>query len=290
MPFSSVLAGLGLGLSLIVAIGAQNLFVLRQGIRREHVFAVAAICALSDLTLIVLGVSGVGAVLQAVPWLVEAVRWAGAAFLVVYGLLAARRAIRPSGEALVAGPGSGPGTGDRGAGSAEGDDRTDAAGGPGAEGSGRDTSAAVPGPAAASAVPTLTQAEDAPAAHAGQHAGQHAAAGASDGRTTSAGAAAGAGRTTLTAAVLTCLALTWLNPHVYLDTLFLLGSIANTHGDGRWAFALGAGLASIVWFFGLAYGARLLGGVLASPRAWRILDGVIAVVMIALGVMLVLPH
>ena len=92
------------------------------------------------------------------------------------------------------------------------------------------------------------------------------------------------------AAALTCLALTWLNPHVYLDTVFLLGSVANTHGDGRWAFALGAGIASIAWFFGLAYGARLLGGVLGSPRAWRVLDGVIAVVMIALGVSLVLPH
>jgi len=77
---------------------------------------------------------------------------------------------------------------------------------------------------------------------------------------------------------------------VYLDTVFLLGSVANTHGDGRWAFAAGAGLASIAWFFGLAYGARLLGGVLARPRAWRVLDAVIAVVMIVLGVSLVLPH
>jgi L-lysine exporter family protein LysE/ArgO len=82
---SPVLAGFGLGLSLIVAIGAQNLFVLRQGLRREHVFVVAAICAVSDAVLIVLGVSGVGFVLQAVPWLVDAVRWAGAAFLVGYG-------------------------------------------------------------------------------------------------------------------------------------------------------------------------------------------------------------
>jgi L-lysine exporter family protein LysE/ArgO len=77
---------------------------------------------------------------------------------------------------------------------------------------------------------------------------------------------------------------------VYLDAVFLLGSVANTHGDGRWAFAAGAGVASIVWFFGLAYGARLLGGVLGSPRAWRVLDAVIAVVMIVLGVLLVLPH
>ena len=235
-----MLAGLGLGFSLIIAIGAQNLFVLRQGIRREHVFAVAAICALSDLALIVVGVSGIGAVLQAVPWLVEVIRWAGAAFLVVYGLLAARRAIRSGGEALVA---------------AEARVGADAAG---QSNAGAGTPVAPDG---------------------------HAASG-----TGIATAARTARSTTLLAAVLTCLALTWLNPHVYLDTVFLLGSVANTHGDGRWAFAVGAGAASIAWFFGLAYGARLLGGVLASPRAWRVLDGVIAVVMIALGVSLVLPH
>ena len=88
----------------------------------------------------------------------------------------------------------------------------------------------------------------------------------------------------------TKLALTWLNPHVYLDTVFLLGTVANTHGDARWLFAAGAVTASFVWFFGLAFGARLLGRWLSTPRAWRILDGVIAVVMIALGVSLVLPH
>jgi L-lysine exporter family protein LysE/ArgO len=238
VSFSSLLAGLGLGFSLIIAIGAQNLFVLRQGIRREHVFAVAAICALSDLALILVGVSGIGAVLQAVPWLVEVIRWAGAAFLVVYGLLAARRAIRPSGEALVAAEAG-----------------ADAAG---SAGTGAGTLVASDGGAASeTGIVTATRAVR---------------------------------RTTLLAAVVTCLALTWLNPHVYLDTVFLLGSVANTHGDGRWAFAVGAGAASIIWFFGLAYGARLLGGVLASPRAWRVLDGVIAVVMIALGVSLVLPH
>ena len=253
VPLSSLLAGLGLGLSLIIAIGAQNLFVLRQGIRREHVFAVAAICALSDLALIIVGVSGIGAVLQAVPWLVEVIRWAGAAFLVVYGLLAARRAIRPSGEALDAGDG---GAADSGADAAR---RSDA---------GAATPAASGGPGASGVAPASGAAP----------------------RSGVATAARVAPRTTLLAAALTCLALTWLNPHVYLDTVFLLGSVANTHGDGRWAFAAGAGLASIAWFFGLAYGARLLGGVLASPRAWRVLDGVIAVVMIGLGVSLVLPH
>ena len=237
---SSALAGLGLGLSLIIAIGAQNVFVLRQGIRREHVFAVAAICALSDLALIIVGVSGIGAVLAAVPWLVEVIRWAGAAFLVGYGVLAARRALRPSGEALVAG----------------GD------------------------------TPETTDAPEPEDAEAGTPA-------ASSGSGASASSTATLARpvtTTLATAVLTCLALTWLNPHVYLDTVFLLGSVANTHGDARWAFAAGAGVASIVWFFGLAYGARLLGGVLASPRAWRVLDGLIAVVMVVLGVLLVLPH
>ncbi len=251
VSLTPLLAGLGLGFSLIIAIGAQNLFVLRQGIRREHVFAVAAICALSDLALIIVGVSGIGAVLQAVPWLVEVIRWAGAAFLVVYGLLAARRAIRPSGEALVVGDGG-----------ADAARRSDAGAG---------TPVASDDPAASAPIIEAPPARGA----------------AASGIATATRAAP---RTTLLAAVLTCLALTWLNPHVYLDTVFLLGSVANTHGDGRWAFAVGAGVASIVWFFGLAYGARLLGGVLASPRAWRVLDGVIALVMIALGVSLVLPH
>ncbi|MFT4135861.1 LysE/ArgO family amino acid transporter [Microbacterium sp.] len=203
---ASLLAGFGLGLSLIVAIGAQNLFVLRQGIRRDHALVVAAVCALSDAVLIVVGVSGLGALLQALPWLIDAVRWAGALFLAGYAALAARRALRPSGAALRA------------------DD---------------------PAPAA---------------------------------------------RTRLGPVVLTCLALTWLNPHVYLDTVFLLGSVAATHGDGRWWFAAGAAVASVAWFFALAVGARGLGRWLATPRAWRILDGLIAVVMLAIAISLVLPR
>ena len=218
-----MLAGLGLGLSLIVAIGAQNLFVLRQGLRREHVFVVAAICAVSDAVLIVLGVSGVGFVLQAVPWLIEAVRWAGAAFLIVYGLLAAKRAWRPSGDALTV-------------------TETDAA-------------ASVPSEPRASGAPTSV-----------------------------------ATKSRLLPVVLTCLALTWLNPHVYLDTVFLLGTVANSHGADRWLFAAGAALGSVVWFFGLAFGARFLSRWLSTPKAWRILDAVIAVVMIAIGVSLVLPR
>lgn len=200
--FLSAIAGLGLGFSLIIAIGAQNLFVLRQGMRREHIVLVAAICAISDAVLIALGVSGVGLALQALPWLTEIIRWAGAVFLVTYGCLAARRAWRPSGAVLT---------------------------------------------------PSST---------------------------------AVTARTGAVAVATTALALTWLNPHVYLDTVFLLGSIATTYAS-PWAFAAGAIVASVVWFSGLAFGARYLGRLLSTERAWRILDASIAVVMIALGISLV---
>lgn len=233
-----VLAGLGLGFSLIIAIGAQNLFVLRQGLRREHVLAVATICAISDAVLIALGVSGVGFVLQALPRLVDVVRWAGALFLVAYGVLAARRAFKPSGAIL-------------------GADRDEFAL-PEAH-AGADEFLLEPG---ASASQVRSDIRTAPPITA---------------------------RTRLVPVLLTCLALTWLNPHVYLDTVFLLGTVANAHGEERWLFAAGAMAASVVWFFGLAFGARLLGRWLSTPRAWRILDAVIAVVMVALGVSLVLP-
>ncbi|MFC5209774.1 LysE/ArgO family amino acid transporter [Pseudonocardia sulfidoxydans] len=207
----ALLSGLGLGLSLIVAIGAQNAFVLRQGVRREHVVAVALACMVSDAVLITASVAGVGAVLAAAPWLVTVVRWAGAAFLVGYGLLAARRAWRPSGQALVV-----------------------------------DT-----GP---SAVPH--------------------------------GATAVRSRS-LAPVLATCLALTWLNPHVYLDVL-LLGTVGSTHGAQRWWFAAGCIVASVTWFTTLAFGARLAGRWLRSPGAWRVLDGCVAVTMLALGVGLLL--
>ncbi len=196
----ALLSGLALGLGLIVAIGAQNAFVLRQGLRLEHVAAVVTVCAVSDVALILAGVLGAGAVLTQVPWLVPVVCFAGAAFLLGYGALAARRAVRPG--ALLA---------------------------------------------------------DAAGARAG-----------------------------LAATVGTCLALTWLNPHVYLDTVVLLGSMASTHGEHRWEFAAGAGVGSVLWFTGLGYGARLLRPVFARPGAWRVLDGVIAVVMAALAASLVL--
>ncbi len=222
----TLLAGFGLGLSLIVAIGAQNLFVLRQGIRREHAVLVAAVCAVSDAVLIVIGVSGLGAILHAAPWAIDVVRIAGALFLTGYALLAARRAWRPSGEAL-----------------------------------------RVPAPPAevAQTVP--------------QEPG-----GVQNVRSRPVLA------TRLTPVIATCLALTWLNPHVYLDTVFLLGSVAATYGEGRWLFAAGAAVASVTWFFSLALGARYLGRLLSTPRAWRVLDGVIAVVMLALALSLVVPH
>ncbi len=194
----AALAGLGMGLSLIVAIGAQNAFVLRQGLRREHLGAVVAVCAVSDAVLIVAGVAGTGALVERVPGVVTVVRVAGGVFLLGYAVLAARRALRPA--ALMAA--------DRGAGAA------------------------------------------------------------------------------LPAVLTTTLALTWLNPHVYLDTVLLLGGVAATQGDGRWWFATGAVTGSVLWFTALGFGARLLRPLFARPAAWRVLDGLIAVVMAALGVSL----
>ncbi|MFF1292281.1 MULTISPECIES: LysE/ArgO family amino acid transporter [unclassified Streptomyces] len=193
-------AGFGTGLSLIVAIGAQNAFVLRQGVRRDSVLAVVGICALSDAALIALGVGGLGAVVVAWPDALTVVGWIGGAFLLCYGALAARRVFRPAGGAL----------------------RTE-------------------------------------------------------------GEAAGSRKR----AVLTCLALTWLNPHVYLDTVFLLGSVAADRGALRWTFGLGAVLASLCWFAALGFGARLLGRFLAKPTAWRVLDGLVAATMIAMGALLI---
>lgn len=194
-----VLFGFATSLSLIVAIGAQNALVLRQGIRNEHVLPVVILCALSDLVLILAGVAGVGALVTAHPQLLTVARYGGAVFLVGYGLLAARRALRPT---------------------------------------------------------TLTPSDAGPAS--------------------------------LKSVLLTCLALTFLNPHVYLDTVVLLGTLASQQGDARWRFGAGAAAASLVWFFGLGFGARKLAGLFAKPSTWRVLDGVIALTMIGLGVSLAL--
>jgi len=197
-PLVAALSGLALGLSLIVAIGSQNAFVLRQGLLGRHVLPVVAVCFMSDAVLIAAGTAGAGALLDRAPWLETAMRVLGAAFLLGYGLLAARRAIRPA---------------------------------------------------------LLT-----------------------------AGATAGSGG--VRAAVATTLALTWLNPHVYLDTVVLLGSIANGYNGLRWWFASGAVLAGLIWFTALGFGARLLRPMFARPSAWRVLDAIIAVVMTAIAVSL----
>jgi L-lysine exporter family protein LysE/ArgO len=249
---AAALAGLGLGLGLIVAIGAQNAFVLRQGIRHEHVLAVVLICIASDATLIVAGVAGAGALFAAVPWLVSTARWGGALFLLSYAALAARRALRRA--------------------------TLDAGGlrlAPGPEGTGA-LNQGTPGVAALPSGST--------SAALAQHA---------HGSTLTSAAPSTA---TLTAPVSrsllpvtgTALALTWLNPHVYLDTFVLLGSVGSNHGQARWAFAAGAVVASTLWFSALGLAARLLAPVFARAGAWRVLDGIIAVVMTAVAAGLLL--
>jgi len=184
---------------LIAAIGAQNAFVLRQGIRGEHVLAVVALCTVSDIVLISAGIAGVGTLISAHPSALNIAKFGGAIFLIGYGLLAAKRAWRPS---------------------------------------------------------SLTPSETAPAR--------------------------------LLDVLVTCAALTFLNPHVYLDTVVLLGALANEHSDERWLFGIGAVTASAVWFFSLGLGARRLAGVFSSQLTWRILDGAIAIMMLGLGVSLAL--
>lgn len=245
-----MIAGLGLGLSLIVAIGAQNAFLLRQGLRREHVTPVVIVCAASDVALYVVGAAGFGTIATRIPWLIDVVRWAGAAFLIGYGALAARRALRSDGSALRPATDDDPG-------SAE---------------------------AATSATPGAGAASDA-AERVGAGGGSPDGAGAS-GPSAGRGPVAVARRAGMRTVVVTALALTWLNPHVYLDTVFLAGSVAAAQGEGRWAFVLGASVASITWFTALGYGARALGRWLSTPRAWRVLDAVIAVVMVAIGISL----
>ncbi len=292
----SVLAGLGLGLSLIIAIGAQNVFVLRQGIRREHVFAVVAICAASDALLIVAGVAGLGFIISAAPWLVVVARWAGAVFLLGYGLLAARRSFRgdeslspddppPPARVVRSGGFSGPDAAESDHTTARGaktDHTTKHRATDGFEASdpadGRVVSSGgFSGPDAA-------ETDHATAARAETDYASRKGAAVEDGRARRGEDAARVGPV-----ILTVLALTWLNPHVYLDTVLMLGSIAATYGDERWLFAAGAVAASILWFTALGFGARYVGRWLRTSRSWRILDAAIAAVMIALAVSLVLP-
>jgi len=222
--WTSAVAGLGFGLALIVAIGAQNAHVLRYGLRREHVGLVVAICAVSDLVLIAVGAAGVGALIASSRTLVVVTTVLGAGVLLAYGALAARRAVRGD-DALVV------------------------------------TAAEVP---------------------VGAGMTSRGGVGGGVGSTSRGGAGGG-----VAGVVVTTLALTWLNPHVYLDTVVLLGSVAAGQGDARWWFAAGAGLGSVLWFTALGYGAALLRPVFARPAAWRVLDAVIALVMVAIATGLV---
>ncbi|MDR6633926.1 L-lysine exporter family protein LysE/ArgO [Phyllobacterium sp. 1468] len=196
--FSAALSGFLLGASLIIAIGAQNAFILRQGLLREHVFLLSLICALSDALLITAGVAGLGTLIAQSPKLISVVTLGGSAFLFWYASVAFRRALHP--EVLKA---------------------------------------------------------------------------------------ANAGNGNLKVAIGTVLALTFLNPHVYLDTVVLLGGLsARFEGWNRAAYGAGASLASFIWFFGLGYGARLLQPIFAKPAAWRVLDVLIGLVMAGIGLSL----
>lgn len=186
---STITSGFALGFSLILAIGAQNAFVLRAGFLRRHVLPLVLVCSISDAVLIAAGVAGFGTLVQTYPTLVDYLRYFGAAFLVVYGLRAFRSALR--GGNLM------------------------------------DT---------------------------------------------------GADESDLWKSIAICLMLTWLNPHVYLDTVVLVGSLAAQSVD-PWVFGTGAMSASFVFFFSLGFGARFLSPIFQNARAWQILDFVIAVVM-----------
>ena len=198
---SIALEGFAISLGLIVAIGAQNAFVLRQGLIRSHIFVVCCICAISDATLIAAGVLGVGA------WLAEYeqgafwISMAAIAFLVVYGILRVKSALEPQAMSI-----------------------------------------------------------------------------------------SESGEQNLSTVVFTTLAFTWLNPHVYLDTLVFLGSASSRYdGPEREFFGIGAALASFIFFFSLGYGARLLSPLMENPKAWRYIDGGIAIVMFTIAFSIALP-
>lgn len=191
MMLMNMLSGFAVGLSLIVAIGAQNAFVLKQGLKREHIFWVCVVCALSDSILILLGIFGFAQVIEHYPSIVMIAKYLGAAFLFFYGLQHAISALKAA-DALE------------------------------------------------------------PSDNSAEH---------------------------LLQVVLVCLALTWLNPHVYLDTVVLIGSISTQYLTGKWWFALGAMLASWSFFFVLGYGAKVLLPWFKKPQAWQVLDALIALTM-----------
>jgi len=194
------ISGFFLGASLIIAIGAQNAFVLKLGIIRKHVFTVVMICALSDAALIVAGVGGFGTLIQSTPGLIKAVSWLGAGFLFIYGAMAFSRAFKTQ---------------------------------------------------------SLATAHIAPPS--------------------------------LMKTIITVLSLTFLNPHVYLDTVVLLGGLSARYaGAAQIAYGAGAVLASFVWFFALGYGARLLAPVFERPVSWKILEFLIGAIMWSIAAKLLL--
>lgn len=193
------ISGFLLGLGLIAAIGAQNAFVLKQGLQKRHVLAVSLTCALSDTILIMAGVAGFGALIAAAPGIQTVMAWAGAVFLAVYAIKSFLAAITNR-----------------------------------------------------SALDPATT-----------------------------------GAASLSATITTCLAFTWLNPHVYLDTVVLLGSVSTNYGADRFLFGLGAVTASFLFFFALGFGARLLRPLFARPVAWRVLDLLVGLVMTILAAKLI---
>ncbi|WP_144760790.1 LysE/ArgO family amino acid transporter [Curtobacterium sp. 9128] len=257
-----LLSGLGTGLALIVAIGVQNTYLLRLAVSAGLRVVVAAVlvCAASDAVLILAGVLGVGAVVERFPAALVVIRFVGAAFLLTYGVLAARRALRPSGDAIrVTADDDGiPGV-------ATDDDRVPGTTAPENRSGAAPASRSGAAPASRSeATPTWRSRAEPPDRSPGT-------------------GGAPATRT----AVLTMLVFTWANPHVYLDTLVFLGSVANQQGvDDRWWWTAGAVAASCLWFGALGFGGRLLRPLFAMPGTWRVFDGCVAVVMLAFGVLL----
>lgn len=193
----ALIPGFFTGLSLIVAIGAQNAFVIRQGLTKKHVLLVVTICAVADAALIALGIAGLGAIISGLPWLLEVIRWFGVAYLSWFGVRSIMSAFK--------------------------NESMDASG-----------------------AQSLSKGK-------------------------------------VVAAVL---GFTLLNPHVYLDTVILVGSVANQFGQDRWAFGIGAMIASVVWFFSIGFGARAASGLMSKPIFWRILDSLIACVMFGIAAML----
>jgi L-lysine exporter family protein LysE/ArgO len=193
------LPGLFTGLSLIIAIGAQNAFVIRQGLTRRHVFAVVAICTFIDAALIALGIGGLGAAISGLPWLLEVIRWFGVAYLTWFGI-----------KSLISA--------------------------------------------------TKSQTLD----------------------------PSGVESKSVGKVIATVVTLSLLNPHVYLDTVIFVGGVGNTFGENRWYFALGAMLASLIWFTSIGYGAKAASRFMSKPIFWKVLDAVIAVIMFSLAVTLAL--